>query len=96
MAVGNFVVIYYPGEEMETESKEDAEMGMEKETESERAHKRKKFEKYIYEHRPYLNPRFTDNGSDAGFSHEPNVYLPVYQPRIWNEFLPLYQYATPS
>ena len=37
MAVGNFVVIYYPGEEMETESKEDAEMGMEKETESERA-----------------------------------------------------------
>ncbi|MCS3102171.1 hypothetical protein NXW38_25100 [Bacteroides ovatus] len=35
---------------------------MEKETESERAYKRKKFEKYIYEHRPYLNPdlRITD------------------------------------
>ena len=62
MAVGNFVVIYYPGEEIETESKEDAEMEMEKETESERAYKRKKFEKYIYEHRPYLNPdlRITD------------------------------------
>lgn len=44
MAVGNFVVIYYPGEEIETESKEDAEMEMEKETESERAYKRKKFE----------------------------------------------------
>lgn len=64
MAVGNFVVIYYPGEEIETESKENAEMEMEmeKETESERAYKRKKFEKYIYEHRPYLNPdlRITD------------------------------------
>lgn len=61
MAVGNFVVIHYPEEEeAETSLKENAEM--EKETESERADKRKKFEKYIYEHRPYLNPdlRITD------------------------------------
>lgn len=61
MAVGNFVVIHYPEEEeAETSLKENAEM--EKETESERVDKRKKFEKYIYEHRPYLNPdlRITD------------------------------------
>lgn len=52
MAVGNFVVIRYPEEE------EDYPVLPETTaiTEEERAARRRKFEKYMNEHRPYLNP----------------------------------------
>lgn len=52
MAVGNFVVIRYPEEE------EDYPVLPETMTitEEERAARRRKFEKYMNEHRPYLNP----------------------------------------
>ena len=52
MAVGNFVVIRYP------EDEEDYPVLPETTTitEEERAARRRKFEKYMNEHRPYLNP----------------------------------------
>ena len=51
MAVGNFVIIRYPDEE------EDAPLPYPPEgSEEERAARRRKFERYMNERRPYLNP----------------------------------------
>lgn len=60
MAVGNFVVINYPQSESPPAWQEKSANRVE--TDTERAMRRKKFEKYINEHRPYLNPelRITD------------------------------------
>ena len=57
MAVGNFVVISSPAEEEEEDNPFPPE-----EKEDERINKRRIFEKYISNHRPYLNPdlRITD------------------------------------
>lgn len=65
MAVGNFVVIRYPeGENSGDEDGKEKEErpNRQEEDESRRSERRRKFEKYMHEHRPYLNPelRITD------------------------------------
>lgn len=66
MAVGNFVVIRYPEEEDFEEDKDEKEKedrpNRQEEDESRCSERRRKFEKYMREHRPYLNPelRITD------------------------------------
>lgn len=69
MAVGNFVVIRYADEE------EDAPLPYPPDgTEEERAARRRKFEKYMNDRRPYLNPelQITDL---AGVFHTNRTYL---------------------
>ena len=70
MAVGNFVVIRYPDEDDEYPvSSETTEM-----TETKRAARRKKFEKYMNEHRPYLNPELQISDLALAF-HTNRTYL---------------------
>ena len=65
MAVGNFVVIRYPEEKDSEDGDEKEEAGRpnrQEGDENRRSERRRKFEKYMHEHRPYLNPelRITD------------------------------------
>lgn len=53
MAVGNFIVIFYPEE---TEEEIDTEEQQPDENQDELEQKRRKFERYIHKTRPYLNP----------------------------------------
>ena len=67
MAVGNFVVIRYPAEDPAVPPLPEA-------SEAERAARRRKFEKYIQERRPYLNPEL--QAADlAGAFHTNRTYL---------------------
>lgn len=80
MAVGNFVVINYPEDDI-TEIQEEKKP--DKETEIEPEIDRKVFEKHIHEHRPYLNPdlRITDL---MQFFHTNRTYLSRFINREYN------------
>ena len=67
MAVGNFIVIRYPEEEKNYPVPPET-------AETERATKRKKFEKYMSEHRPYLNPELQVSDLALAF-HTNRTYL---------------------
>ncbi|WP_294477931.1 hypothetical protein [uncultured Bacteroides sp.] len=80
MAVGNFIVINYPEDDI-TGTQEEKEPEIETEIEPEID--RKIFEKHIYEHRPYLNPdlRITDL---MQFFHTNRTYLSRFINREYN------------